>query len=79
MRYYTSSTSSASIELLHDHTSAAGQYTVCVKSAAIISPPVSSRDHFIGRLSMVRSIVYEYELVRPVLNSDIFDEEKKQP
>lgn len=78
MRHHTSSTSSASSEPLHDHISAAGHCTVCAKSEATMYPPARYRNHPPYHLPTVRSAADEHELVRPALNSDIFDEEERQ-
>jgi hypothetical protein len=78
IRHYTSSTSSASSEPLHDHISAAGHCTVCAKSEATMYPPARCRNHPPDHLPTVRSTADEHELVRPALNSDIFDEEERQ-
>jgi hypothetical protein len=78
MCHHTSSTSSASSEPLHDHTSAVGQCTVCVQSEATMSPPARPRDHPPDHLPTFQSTADEHELVRPALNSDIFDEDERQ-
>ena len=78
MRPHTSSSSCASSEPLHDHISAAGQCTVCAKSEATMSPPARPRNHPPDHLLMDQSVADEHELVRPALNSDIFDEEERQ-
>jgi hypothetical protein len=78
MRPHTSSSSCASSEPLHDHISAAGQCTVCAKSETTMSPPTRPCNHSSDHLPTDRSAADEHELVRPALNSDIFDEEERQ-
>jgi hypothetical protein len=41
-------------------------------------PPARCRNHPPDHLPTVRSTADEHELVRPALNSDIFDEEERQ-
>ncbi len=77
MRHHTSSSSSASSKPLHDHISAAGQCTACAKSEATMSPPARPHNPP-NHLPTDRSAADEHELVRPALNSDIFDEEERQ-
>lgn len=64
-------------EPLHHHTSAAGQCTVRARSEATMCSSARPRSEPLNHLTN-RSAADENELVRPALNSDIFDEEERQ-
>ncbi|KAE8440724.1 hypothetical protein EG329_006775 [Mollisiaceae sp. DMI_Dod_QoI] len=78
MRAHTSSSTCASSEPLHDHISATGQCTVCAKPEATMCPPARPRNQPPDHLPTDQSAADEHELVRPALNSDIFDEERQR-
>ena len=78
MRPYAASSSRASSEPLHDHISTADHCTVRASSEATMSHPARPCNQPPDHLPTDRSAADEHELVRPALNSDIFDGEERQ-